>query len=40
MDINYIQSLPVQMQQKVLWKIWEKVFITKKCIQCKTSHAL
>ena len=39
-DINHIQSLPVQIQQKVLRKILEKIFITKKCIQCKTSHAL
>ena len=37
-DINYIQTLPPQIQQKVLKKILEKVFITKKCTQCKTSH--
>ena len=28
------------LQQKVLWKILEKVFITNKFIQCKTSRTL
>ena len=28
------------LQQKVLWKILEKVFNTKKFIQCKTSRTL
>ena len=35
-----LYSLLVQIQQKVLRKILEKVFITKKCIQRKTSHTL
>ena len=38
--VNYIQTLPAQIQQKMLRKILEKVFITKKCTQCKTSHTL
>ena len=37
-DIKYIQILPAQ--QKVLWKILEKVFISKKYTQCKTSQTL
>ena len=37
-DINYIQTLPAQIQQKVLQKILEKVFLAKKCAQYKTSH--
>ena len=28
------------LQQKVFWKILEKVFITKKLTQCKTSRTL
>ena len=39
-DINYIQILLAQIQQKVPRKILEKVFITKNCTQCKTSHTL
>ena len=39
-DINYIQTLSAQIRQKVLLKILEKVFITKKCSQNKTSHNL
>ena len=39
-DINYIQTLPAQIEQKVLRKILEKIFITKVCVQCKTSHTL
>ena len=35
-DINHIQTLLAQAQQKVLWKLLKKVFITKKCTQCKT----
>ena len=38
--VNYIQTLPAQIQQKMLRKILEKVFITEKCTQCKTSHTL
>ena len=38
--VNYIQTLPAQIQQKMLRKILEKVFITKTCTQCKTSHTL
>ena len=29
-----------QIQQKLLQKILEKVFVTKKCTNCKTSHTL
>ena len=39
-DINYIQPLPAQMQQKVLRKILEKVFITKIYTQRNTLHTL
>ena len=40
-NINYIQTLPAQIQQKVLQKILKKVFITKKkYAQCKLSHTL
>ena len=38
--INYIQTLPAQIQQKVLRKFLEKVFITNKCTQNKTSRTL
>ena len=38
--VNYIQTLPNQIQQKVLQKILEKVFITKKCTRCKISHTI
>ena len=38
-DINYIQTLPAQIQQ-VLRKILEKAFITKKWSKRKTLHAL
>ena len=37
-DINFIQILPAPTD--VLWKILEKVFITKKSTQCKTSRTL
>ena len=40
LDINYIQTLPTQIQQKVLRKVLEKVFITKKCTQHKTLRTL
>ena len=39
-NINYIQILHVQVQQKVPRKILEKFFIIKKCTQYKTSHTL
>ena len=39
-DINYIEPLTAQIQQKVLRKILEKVFITQKCTQCKILHAI
>ena len=39
-DINYIEPLPAQIQQKVLRKILEKVFITQKCTQRKILHAI
>ena len=39
-DINYIQTLPAQIQQNLLRKMLEKVFITKKFTRCKTSHTL
>ena len=38
--MNYIQTFPAQIQKKVLRKILVKIFITKKCSQCKTSHTL
>ena len=34
------QLYSCQIQQKLLQKILEKVFITKKCANCKTSHTL
>ena len=40
MDINHIQTLSTLAQQKLLRKILEKTFVTKKCTQCKTSHHL
>ena len=40
LDKNHIQILHAQAQQKVLQKMLEKAFITKKCTQCKTSHTL
>ena len=39
-DIKYIETLLAQIQQKVLRKILEKVFITKKYVQSKNSHTL
>ena len=39
-NINYIKILPAQVQQKLLWTILEKVFITKKRTQCKPSYML
>ena len=39
-DINYVQTIPALIQQKVLRKILEKVFITTKCTQSKTLHTL
>ena len=39
-NINYIQILHVQVQQKVPRKKLEKFFIIKKCTQYKTSHTL
>ena len=39
-DKNHIHTLLAQVQQKVLWKILSKDFITKKCTQCKTSTKL
>ena len=39
-DINYVQTIPALIQQKVLRKILEKVFITTKCTQRKTLHTL
>ena len=39
-DINYIQTLPAQIQKKLLQQMLEKVFITKKNTQCKMSHTL
>ena len=38
-DIKYIQILPVQ-QQRLLWEILAKIFITKKLTQSKTSCTL
>ena len=38
-DINYIQTLPAQIQQEVLRKI-SKVFMTKKSTERKTLHAI
>ena len=40
MDINHIQTLSTLAQQKLLRKILEKTFVTKKCTQWKTSHHL
>ena len=34
------QLYSCQIQQKLLQKILEKVFVTKKCTNCKTSHTL
>ena len=34
-NINYIQTLPAQIQQKLLRKLLEKVFITNISTQCK-----
>ena len=39
-DISYIQTLPAEIQQKVLQKILENVFITNKCTQHKTLDTL
>ena len=39
-DINYIQTLPAQIQQKVLQKIFAKIFNTKICTQRKTLNTL
>ena len=39
-DIKYIETLFAQIQQKVLRKILEKVFITKKYVQSKNPHTL
>ena len=39
-DINHIYTILAQAQQKVLWKILQKSFITKKYTQSKTSHTL
>ena len=38
--MNYIQTLPAQIQQKVLRKIFEKFFITKKCTPRKTLNTV
>ena len=40
MGYKLYSNITCQIQQKVLRKILEKVFITKKCTQCKTSHTL
>ena len=40
LDINYIQTLPAQIQQNMLRKILGNAFITEKCTQCKTPHTL
>ena len=37
--MNYIQTFPAKIQQKMLRKTSE-VFISKKCTQCKKSHTL
>ena len=34
------KHLPAQIQQTVLWKTLEKVFITKKCTHRKALHTL
>ena len=39
-DINYVQTLPAQIQKKVPRKILEKVFITKKYTLYETSHTV
>ena len=39
-DINYIWTLPAQIQLNVRRKILEEVFITTKCTQHKTLHTL
>ena len=40
MGYKSYSNILAQVQQKVLWKIPEKAFITKKCSQRKASHIL
>ena len=39
-NINYIKTIPAQIQQKLPWTLLEKVFITKKRTQCEPSYML
>ena len=39
-DINHIYTILAQSKQKVLWKVLQKSFITKKYTQSKASHTL
>ena len=39
-DRHFFQTLSAQVRQNVLRRILEKVFITKKCTQCTSSHTI
>ena len=40
MGYKLYSSITCQIQKKVLRKIWDKVFVTKKCTQRKTLRIL
>ena len=40
LDINYIQTLPAEIQKNVLRKLLGNAFINEKYTQCKTPHTL